>query len=150
MPTVEQSVEIALPPKDVWEYIAVAENWPNWENSMVECKQITDGPMGVGSRWHGVSRILGKRLEWTSEFTEYDPPRSSKSTSVESPVSFSQTTTCEEVGDGTRVTYRLDSEKRPGRSIRQDGRPDRHESIFTDGSGKSRELGGHPRARRMI
>ena len=31
MPTVEQSVEIALPPKDVWEYIAVSENWPNWE-----------------------------------------------------------------------------------------------------------------------
>ncbi|MDV8008861.1 MULTISPECIES: SRPBCC family protein [unclassified Rhodococcus (in: high G+C Gram-positive bacteria)] len=110
MPTVEQSVEIALPPKDVWEYIAVAENWPKWENSMVECTQITEGPMGVGSRWHGVSRILGKRLEWTSEFTEYDPPRSSKSTSVESPVSFSQTMTCEEVGDGTRVTYRLDSE----------------------------------------
>ena len=48
MPTVEQSVEIALPPKDVWEYIAVAENWPNWENSMVECKQITDGPDGRG------------------------------------------------------------------------------------------------------
>lgn len=60
MPTVEQSVEIALPPKDVWEYIAVAENWPNWENSMVECKQITDGPMA----WEAAGTV--SRESWAS------------------------------------------------------------------------------------
>ncbi|TSD46192.1 hypothetical protein FFI94_008465 [Rhodococcus sp. KBS0724] len=110
MPTVEQSVIVSRPVPEVFQYLSTAENWPNWDNSIVESRQITDGPTGVGSRWQGASRILGKRIDWTAEFTEYDAPKRTSAKSVKSPVAFTLTTTCEEVEKGTRVTYRLDSE----------------------------------------
>ncbi|MCJ0904700.1 SRPBCC family protein [Rhodococcus sp. ARC_M6] len=110
MPVVEQSVVISRPVAEVWGYLTNADNWPNWENSMVECRQTTDGPLGVGTQWRGVTRILGKRIDWTSEFTEVDVPKVSTAKSVGGPINFTLSTKCEEVEQGTRVLYRLDTE----------------------------------------
>jgi uncharacterized membrane protein len=110
MPTTEESVVIARPIKDVWEYLNVPENWPEWESSMLECKQVGEGPIGVGTRLRGVNRVLGRKVEWVSEFTEYDEPHLFKAKSVESKFGFTNSGKLEETDGGTRFTYRLDSE----------------------------------------
>lgn len=110
MPVVQQSVVIARPASEVWDFLTVAENWPSWEASIVECEQVTDGELGVGTRWRGVNRILGKRFDWVTEFIEYQPGKVATSKSVEGKIGFTATTRLEEVDDGTLFTYRVDTE----------------------------------------
>ena len=83
MPVTEQSVVIARPASEVWDFLTDAANWPSWEASIVECEQVTDGELGVGTRWRGVNRVLGKRIDWETEFVEYQPAKVATSKSVE-------------------------------------------------------------------
>ncbi|WP_160096548.1 SRPBCC family protein [Rhodococcus sp. T7] len=110
MPVVEQSVVIARPASEVWAFLTDAANWPSWEASIVECEQLSDGELGVGTRWRGVNRILGKKLDWGTEFVEYQPEKVATSKSVEGKFGFTATTRLEEVDGGTLFTYRVDSE----------------------------------------
>lgn len=110
MPVVEQSVVIARPASEVWDFLLVAENWPSWDASIIECTQTTEGDPGVGTKWSGVGRILGKRFDWVSEFTEYRPPLATESKAVEGKIGFTVRTTLEEVDGGTLFTYRNDSD----------------------------------------
>jgi uncharacterized membrane protein len=109
MPVVEESVVIARPPEEVFDYLSKAENLPVWDSSIVEAEQVGDDPVGVGSRWRGTSKILGRRFEWTTEMTEFDRPRRSSSRSVEGKLQFTVTLQLEPVDDGTRFTYRVDA-----------------------------------------
>ena len=79
MPVVEESVVIARPPEEVFDYLAQADNLPVWDSSIVQAEQVGAGPVGVGTRWRGTSKILGRRFEWTTELTEFDRPRRSSS-----------------------------------------------------------------------
>jgi len=111
MPVTEESVVIPRPVSEVWDFLIEAHNWPSWESSMLECEQITDGDVEVGTRWRGVSRVLGKRVDWESEFTEYRPLKATTAKSVDgNKVGFSASTKFEEADGGTRLTYRLETE----------------------------------------
>jgi len=110
MPVVEQDVFISRRPEDVFEYLDKAENLPVWDSSIMEAEQISDGPNDVGSRWRGVSKILGRRFEWVVEISEREPPRRAVSRAVEGKMQFTVSNTLEPEGDGTRFTYRVEAE----------------------------------------
>jgi uncharacterized membrane protein len=109
MPVVEESVVIARPPEAVFDYLAQADNLPEWDSSIVHADQVGAGPVGVGTRWRGISKILGRRFEWTTEITEFDRPRRSSSRSVEGKLQFTVTIMLEPADGGTRFTYRVDA-----------------------------------------
>lgn len=109
MPVVEESVVIARPPEEVFDYLAKADNLPVWDSSIVQAEQVGAGPVGVGTRWRGASKILGRRFEWTTELTEFDRPRRSSSRSVEGKLQFTVTIRLEPADGGTRFTYRVDA-----------------------------------------
>lgn len=110
MPVTEESVVISRPVSEVWDFLTEARNWPSWETSILECEQITDGEIGVGTRWRGVNRLLGKRVDWVTEFTEYEPQKLISGKSVDGKVDFTNTSKLEETDGGTRFTYRLETE----------------------------------------
>lgn len=110
MPVTEESVVISRPVSEVWDFLTEARNWPSWETSILECEQITDGEIGVGTRWRGVNRLLGKRVDWVTEFTEYEPQKLISGKSVDGKVGFTNTSKLEETDGGTRFTYRLETE----------------------------------------
>jgi len=69
-----------------------------------------DGPeMEKGVRASGVTRVAGKRVEWTSEVTEYDEGSQVEMRSLEAPMDFQITWTYEQEGDATRVTFEQDA-----------------------------------------
>lgn len=109
MPVVEESVFIARPPEEVFDYLAKAENLPVWDSSILQAEQVGADPVGVGTRWRGTSKILGRRFEWTTEVTEFDRPRRSSSRSVEGKLQFTVTILLEPADGGTRHTYRVDA-----------------------------------------
>jgi uncharacterized membrane protein len=109
MPVIEESVVIARPPEEVFDYLARADNLPVWDSSIVQAEQVGADPVGVGTRWRGTSKVLGRRFDWTTEITEFDPPRRSSSGSVEGKLHFTVTILLEPSERGTRFTYRVDA-----------------------------------------
>ncbi|MGJ9403909.1 SRPBCC family protein [Arthrobacter sp. KK5.5] len=109
MSVVEESVFINRPPKEVFDYLARAENVPVWDSSILEAEQIGDGPVRVGTRSRGTSKILGRRFEWVAEYAHFDPPNQSVIRSVEGKFDFTITNSLVPEGGGTRLTYRVEA-----------------------------------------
>ncbi len=110
MPVVEESVFIARPPQEVFEYVSTAQNVPVWDSSIMEAEQVDCGPLQVGSRWRGASKILGRRFHWTTELVEFQPPVRMVSRAVEGELHFTVTNTFQPEAGGTRFTYKVDAE----------------------------------------
>jgi uncharacterized protein YndB with AHSA1/START domain len=112
MAVVEESIVIPRPPQEVFDYVVDAEHLPSWDNSIVEAGWEGARTGGVGSRVRGVSKILGRRFPWVTEFTEYDAPRMVRYRSLEGPMRFTITELfeAEEGGGSTRFTWRVDAD----------------------------------------
>ena len=69
---VEGSVEINRPIEQVWKFLTSVENASKWDTGIVEAKQTSDGPVGLGTTVEAVSESRNKRRILTVEVTEYD------------------------------------------------------------------------------
>jgi hypothetical protein len=67
---------IDRPPAVVWQFFAVdhLRNHPRWDPKM-ELRQLTEGPMGVGTRIQRRHTRLGAPIEGTMEIVEFQPER---------------------------------------------------------------------------
>lgn len=104
MARIETSVVINRPIDEVFAYLNDVRNWPQWNSTLPELEQTSEGPAGVGTTYRGVSQFLGQRMQWTSEITEYEPNRKVKQKIISGPMSIEQSLTFEPVEGGTRFT----------------------------------------------
>lgn len=110
MPTTEESIVIDRSVTDVWAFASAPENQSMWQSNIDEFVVLDDGPITVGTKTRGVTKIAGRKLEWTSEYTEWDPPHKASFRSIEAPLDFSGSIRAEEVGDkATRVTWKVEA-----------------------------------------
>jgi carbon monoxide dehydrogenase subunit G len=109
MPEIEESVSISRPPQEVFDVVSNPENIPKFDSSVVRVELLGEGPVGVGTRFRGTSKVLGRSFEWTAEVVEHDPPRRSTSKSVEGKMEFTVSMTCEPADGGTRLTQRIEA-----------------------------------------
>jgi uncharacterized membrane protein len=107
MPVIDESVVIARPAAEVLDFLVRAENLPRWDASILECAQLDAAPVTVGTRYRGASKILGRRIEWTTEVTDFVPGRRSESTSIDGPLQFTVSYDLSAVPGGTGLRYRL-------------------------------------------
>ena len=107
MPVIEETAVIARPVMEVFDFLMLAENLPRWDSSMLECVQVGSGPVTVGTRYRGASKILGRRIEWTTEVTELIPGLRAVSRSVEGPLTFTLSYELSPAPAGTTLRYRL-------------------------------------------
>jgi hypothetical protein len=54
MPVIDETVVIASPAGEVFDFLMIAENLPRWDSSMLECVQVGDGPVTLA--FHPPSR----------------------------------------------------------------------------------------------
>jgi uncharacterized membrane protein len=109
MPVVEETVVIARPQHEVFDFLAKFENLSVYDAFVTASGQVGDGPPGLGTRGWGITRFMGQHFDWTVEFTEFEPPRRMVSRSVEGKRDLTAAFTLEPAGDGTRVTERLET-----------------------------------------
>ena len=109
MPVFEDSVFIARPLQDVFDFLVESENLAVWDASVVKAQKVGLGPVGLGTRTRGTSKIMGKHLDWATEATEFEPPTRITYTSVEGQISFAVTNVLEPDEGGTQLTYRVDT-----------------------------------------
>lgn len=109
MPVIEESVFIACPPHEVFDFVVKPENLPVWDSSIIRATQVGDEPIGVGTRADGSSKIMGRHFDWTVTVEEFDPPRRYRSRSTGGTLEFSVTNVLEPAEGGTTLTYRIDA-----------------------------------------
>lgn len=68
------TITINRRPAEVFEFLAHFGNLPLWNYAISETRKISDGPVGVGSRYRQ-TRTLPTRREETFEVTEFEPDR---------------------------------------------------------------------------
>jgi uncharacterized membrane protein len=107
MPVIDQSVLIDRPAAEVFDYLVHAENLPRWDSSMIECIQLDSSPVMVGTRYRGASKVLGRRIEWTTEVIDFVPGLRSESRSIDGPLKFTVSYDVSAAPEGTRLRYRL-------------------------------------------
>ena len=110
MVKVKTSVVINRPIEEVFKFSDDPNNDAQWQTGLIESKQTSEGPMGVGTTFLNVSQFLGRRLESTFEITEYEPNRRVGFKSTSGPVPLTATTTYEEVEEGTKVTLEAEGD----------------------------------------
>ena len=110
MPVIDQSVVVDRPAAEIFDFLTHAANLPRWDSSMLECVQLDSAPVTVGTRYRGASRILGRRVEWTTEVIEFVPGVRSVSKAVEGPLTFTVSYELSAAPQGTTVRYRIAAE----------------------------------------
>lgn len=110
MPVVEETVVIARPLEPVFDFLSEPTNLTLWDSSVVEAEQIGPEPLTNGTRWRGVTKILGKRFAWTTEITDAQRPARMESKSVEGKLSFTLQFELKPHSRGTLLRYRIDAE----------------------------------------
>ena len=104
MTKLEASVVINRPTEEVFAYITDIKKLSEWMSDLVEAKQTSEGPVGVGTTISAVANPLGRRAESTQEVTEYEPNRKFAFKSTSGPVESKDEYTLESVAGGTKLT----------------------------------------------
>ena len=112
MPVVDESIVVQQPAEEVFDFLLDPHNLAVWESSVVEARQIDDGPAVVGTRSEGVNKVVGVRFDWVSEITELERPRAVTWSAVASGDRFHFTVAyrVETVDGGVRVTYHVEAD----------------------------------------
>ncbi len=109
MPVVDDSININRSRSEVFAFATDPENIPLYSSNLIEFEQVTEGPVGKGTRNRGSVKVAGKRIDFIAEVVEFDDGRRVASRSVESPIPFELDVTYEDADDGTRVSWHQES-----------------------------------------
>ena len=106
---IEHSIVINRPIEEVFAVVTNVENNPKWGSGLLKAVKTSDGPIGVGTTWRLVRKVLGQQLEAEVEVTEYELNRNYVQRS-KSPFPGAVRQTYEAVEDGTRISIILEAE----------------------------------------
>lgn len=109
MPTIEESIVIAAPPERVFDYLLDPASFAQFSGSILYSELEGEGPLRVGSRIKGATKVLGRTVEWVVECTDLDRPNKLATRSVEGQIDLSTAYMMAPQGEGTHLTYRLET-----------------------------------------
>jgi carbon monoxide dehydrogenase subunit G len=75
MAHVRESVRSPRPQAKVFSYLSDFTTTAEWDPGVKDAEQLTDGPVGVGTRVRVVASFMGRAVELVYEVTEFEPPR---------------------------------------------------------------------------
>jgi len=107
---VEERVTINRPIEEVFSYLSDIERQSDWVSSLSESRKTTSGPTSVGTRYHQVVKLLGRRMEIECEITGYEPPTLYAFRGKNGPLHAEMRFTLASEGTGTVVTQVVEGE----------------------------------------
>ena len=103
--TVNSSVIIGRPVEDVYSYVLDLEsNGPKWAPDIESVQKATEGPIGAGTTFRQVQKVMGKRRKTSVTFTAVELNRKIEAEAKVGPISPVASATFEPVDAGTRMT----------------------------------------------
>lgn len=110
MPTYEHSIVIERPIDVVYRNATCLKGCINWQTSVLHAEQVSDSPVGVGTRYKHTLKFMGLTDQTEPEVTVYNPPHAFAYKDPDAPVSFETFYTFDEVPGGTQVNVRIESD----------------------------------------
>jgi uncharacterized protein YndB with AHSA1/START domain len=98
------SIVIERPPAEVFAFVSDPRNDAEWLGKIRDTRQLTPGPIGVGTRFRQGANFLGAAVEGEWEVVEFVEGVSTRCRSVAGPFRFVRTYACEPAGAATRLT----------------------------------------------
>jgi len=108
MARIQESVEIKRPADKVFAYTTDAKSWPKWQSTFPEAEQTSQGPVGVGTTFKGMIRMMGLTMKWTSKATEYEPNKKFGKNITCGSITNEQHNTYDPIEGGTKFTIVYD------------------------------------------
>jgi uncharacterized protein YndB with AHSA1/START domain len=103
---VTAETHIARPIDQVAAYVMDPAHDPIWIGGISEARILTDASIGLGARVQRVAHFLGKRIDYTNEVTEFDPPNRLVMRTIAGPFPMVVHYQFDRAGDGTLVRVR--------------------------------------------
>ena len=108
MARIEENIEIRCPVEKVFAISTDAARWSTWHTAIPEAEQTSGGPVGVGTTFRGIIRLMGRSMPWTSTVTEYDVNRTFGKNIDSGSVFIEQHNRYTPIPEGTKFTMRYD------------------------------------------
>ncbi|HLF74379.1 MAG TPA: SRPBCC family protein [Anaerolineales bacterium] len=106
---VEKSVVINKPVAEVFAFVTDSGNTTQWQGGVEAV--IPDGaPNVVGSKYTEVRKFMGQEMRSVLEITAFEPDSKWAAKVVKGPVPYEVTATFEPVGEGSKMTTRVEGE----------------------------------------
>jgi uncharacterized protein YndB with AHSA1/START domain len=108
MALIEESIEINAPAEKVFAITTDATQWSRWHTAIPEAEQTSEGPVGVGTTFKGITRLMGRSMPWTATATEYEVNRKFRKNIDSGSVLIDDHYTYLSIPSGTKVTMTYD------------------------------------------
>ena len=105
MSRVRGSIVIDRPVEEVFAAVADQTNEPHYNPAVTASRQVTDGPVGVGTHFRATVLSRGRPTEVDIEVTRFEPPRLLASRSVMAGSTAVGQLHLEPIGGGTRFSW---------------------------------------------
>ena len=112
MVRIEGEIVINRPVEEVFDFVADERNEPRYNPEMHRAEQISDGPIGVGTRFRAETVSRDRTVEMVIEFTGYERPRRLEEIAHMSSMDLQGSLTFDPVPEGTRMRWSWDLEPR--------------------------------------
>ena len=100
---VDHSIVLNCPVEQVFAFMTDFQNLARWQSGTAEMKQITPGPVRVGTQATVVRQFLGQHVERTIEVTDIQPNKSFAMKTIAGPMTMRFTYSFEALGSGSRL-----------------------------------------------
>lgn len=110
MSPIVTQIEIARSPQDVFAYATDPAHFSEWQDDVVAAGTVTDGPLGVGSRFTTTRRIGRTNRTMTQEVRASNAPTRWAARGVDGPLRANVELRIEPLDDGarSRITVMMD------------------------------------------
>ncbi|HET9646794.1 MAG TPA: nitroreductase/quinone reductase family protein [Microlunatus sp.] len=105
MTRIRGSLDIARPVAEVFDTVADQRNEPRYNPRMTASTKLTDGPIGVGTRFEATVLSRGKPLPISIEYTDFERPHRIASRSVMAGAVAAGRIRCDPIASGTRFSW---------------------------------------------
>ena len=106
----ESNTVINRPIEEVFAFVTDSEKMSQWMSELVEAKQTSEGPVGVGTTISAVANVMGRRIENIQEVVAYEPNSKYTIKATSGPVANEDAFTFDSVAGGTNVTRVVEAE----------------------------------------
>jgi uncharacterized protein YndB with AHSA1/START domain len=107
---VEDRIDIARPPEDVFAYVTNPEHWPQWSAPVIEVRSRQAGTLTPDTTFTVVAKLVGRQFETESRVTEVVENRLLAYTSTSGPVPSTFTWHFDPTDAGTRLTQTVSTD----------------------------------------
>ena len=103
--SMSETIDINRPAGEVFAYLTDLNNDPKWQETIVEAKYTSEGPVAVGATGVHRAKGMGMTMDCGWELTEYEEPRRLGWKFISGPFSGPDGYTLESTPGGTKLTH---------------------------------------------